>query len=184
MMEMSATDYAINILLVASVLRQLRGRRLTWFGLSWPIAAVVWAATTYLHGYPTGGDNVALVVSGVVAGAALGGACGWLSPVYARQDGRLIVRATGLVALLWVLGTGSRLAFELYAEHGGYPHIEAFDTAHHITGTQTWATCLILMALAEVLARTAFLAPRLWLEHTSPRTPAMAASRPSPRREK
>ena len=50
----------------------------------------------------------------------------------------------------------------LYAEHGGYPGIEAFDASHHITGFQTWETCLILMALAEVLARTAFLAPRLW----------------------
>ncbi|MBW8078759.1 MAG: DUF1453 domain-containing protein [Gallionella sp.] len=155
------TDYLINILLVASVMRQLRGRRLTWFGLGWPIALVIWAAINYLRGYPTGGSNILLVVCGAVIGAILGGLCGRLSRVFWRDDDRLIVQATGAAALLWVLGTGSRLAFELYAEHGGYSHIETFDVGHHIAGVQTWATSLILMALGEVLARTAFLAPRL-----------------------
>jgi hypothetical protein len=164
---MSVTDYLVNILLVASVLRQLRGRRLTWFGLAWPLALVVWAAITYLRGYPAGGGNAVLVACGAVAGTVLGALCGRLSRVDAAS-GRIMVRATGLAALLWVLGTGSRLAFELYAEHGGYPGIEAFDASHGITSIQAWATCLILMALAEVLARTAFLAPRLWAaRHTS-----------------
>jgi hypothetical protein len=161
-MGMSATDYLINVLLVASVLRQLRGRRLTWFSLSWPIALVAWAGLTYLRGYPAGGNNTLLVAGCAATGIALGGLCGWLSRVYAIPGGRIMVRATGLAALLWVLGTGSRLAFVLYAEHGGYPAIEAFDASHHITSFQTWETCLILMALTEVLARTAFLAPRLW----------------------
>lgn len=158
---MSLSEYAINLLLVASVVRQLRGRRLTWFGLSWPVAVVASAAITYLRGYPAGGNNTVLVVCGGIAGAVLGASCGWLSRVYTDPAQHIIVRATGLAALLWVLGTGSRLAFALYAEHGGYPRIEAFDAAHGITDTRTWATCLILMALTEVLARTAFLAPRL-----------------------
>jgi hypothetical protein len=161
-MGMPDTDYLINVLLVASVLRQLRGRRLTWFSLGWPIALVAWAAVTYLRGYPAGGNNLVLVTGCAAAGIVLGGLCGWLSRVYAGPGGRITVRATGLAALLWVLGTGSRLAFVLYAEHGGYPRIEAFDASHHITSFQTWETSLILMALTEVLARTAFLAPRLW----------------------
>jgi hypothetical protein len=168
-MHMDRSGYLINLLLVASVLRQLRGRHLTWLGLSWPIAAVVWAAITYLRGFPAGGNNTALVVAGVIAGVVLGALCGWLSRVYSDSESRVIVRATGLAALMWTVGTGSRLAFEFFAEHGGYPQIEAFDRAHQIAGTRTWATCLILMALAEVLARTAFLAPRLWAEQRQER---------------
>ena len=160
-MGMSFSEYAINPILVASVVRQLRGRRLTWVGLSWPLALVAWAAITYLRGYPAGGSSTVLVACGSIVGVVLGASCGWLSRVYATPDQHVIVRATGVAALLWVLGTGSRLAFALYAEHGGYPRIEAFDTSHGIASTRTWATCLILMALAEVLARTAFLGPRL-----------------------
>jgi hypothetical protein len=44
----------------------------------------------------------------------------------------------------------------------------AFDKAHSITSPQTWATCLILMALTEVLARTAILAHRLWIADRHP----------------
>jgi hypothetical protein len=161
MMDVTVGDYAVNILLVASVLRQLRGRHLTWFGLGWPIAVVIAAAFGYLRGVPTTGGNITLVLFGAFAGATLGALCGLLSRVYRANDGQIVVRATGLVAALWVLGTGSRLAFELYAEHGGYPSIRSFDAAHRITSTQTWATCLIVMALAEVLLRTAILAPRL-----------------------
>ncbi len=169
---MSLSDYLINILLITSVLRQLHGRHLTWFGLSWPIALVVYFAITYLRGYPTGGSDTALVIGGALAGSVLGGLCGRLSRVYTSPQGRIIVRATGLAAALWVLGTGSRLGFELYSEHGGYTAIKTFDAAHHITSVQTWATCLILMALAEVLARTAFLAPRLWnAQRTNPALP-------------
>ena len=159
---MSGSDYVINLLLVASVLRQLRGRRLTWLGLGWPLALVVWAAFTYLHATSTDGNNAALIVLGAVVGTLLGALCGRLSRVYSDPQHRIMVRATGPAALLWVIGTGCRFAFALYAEHGGFPAIEAFDTAHRITSTQTWATCLILMALAEVLARTTFLAPKLW----------------------
>jgi len=170
-MGMPMTDYLINVLLVATVLRQLRGRRLTWLSLSWPIALVAWAAITYLRGYPAGGNNTLLAAGGAAAGIVLGGLCGWLSRVDSR-DGRIMVRATGLAALLWVLGTGSRLVFVLYAGHGGYSAIEAFDAGHGITGFQTWETCLILMALTEVLARTALLAPRLRAARHAVETPA------------
>jgi hypothetical protein len=162
MIEMPTLGYAANVLLVASVLRQLRGRRLTWVSLGWPIVLVLWAGITYVHGTSTAGNNTVLIVFGTAAGAVLGAFAGGLSLVYTDQQNRIMVRATRLAALLWVVGTAGRLAFELYAEHGGYPEITAFDRAHRITSTRVWATSLVLMALAEVLARTVFLAPRLW----------------------
>ena len=38
---MSPADYLLNGLLVALVIRQIRGKRLTAFGLLWPLAVVI-----------------------------------------------------------------------------------------------------------------------------------------------
>ncbi|MGW4518595.1 hypothetical protein ACWEO4_43380 [Streptomyces sp. NPDC004393] len=56
------------------------------------------------------------------------------------------------------LGMGTRIAFKTWVEHGGgADDVARFSTAHHITTGQAWTAALILMALTEVVTRTATL---------------------------
>lgn len=159
---MSVTDYLLNGVLVAMVFLQVRGRRLTVRLLLLPVAVVAWVAVAYLHQLPTAGDDIPLVVLGALAGLALGTACGLATRILGRSDGAVVAKASVLAAVLWVLGVGARVAFALYATHGGGPAVERFSVAHHITSSQAWVDCLILMALFEVVSRTAVLAARYW----------------------
>jgi hypothetical protein len=49
------------------------------------------------------------------------------------------------------------MAFSLWSDHGGAPHIASFSVAHQITGASAWVAALVIMALAEVLARLSIL---------------------------
>ncbi|MGI8696901.1 MAG: hypothetical protein ACR2JQ_09680 [Mycobacteriales bacterium] len=165
---MSTGDYALNLLLVALVIRQIHGRKLTTVGLLWPIGLVVLAGLKYLHAIPTGGHDVVLVLGGALLGAILGCLCGAFTRIRRVPNGSLLAQATGIAAALWVLGVGARMGFALYAEHGGAGAIARFSTTHHITGTTAWTGCLILMALTEVVGRTAVLATRAHLRTGAP----------------
>ena len=155
---MSVTEYLLNGALVGLVFLQLRGRRLTVRTLLLPVAIVGWVAASYLHGIPTAGNDLALVVLGALAGLLLGTGCGLATAVARRADGAAIAKAGPLAAVLWVLGIGARVAFSLYATNGGGPAIERFSIDHAITSPRAWIGCLVLMALLEVLSRTAVVA--------------------------
>lgn len=157
---MTAFDYVFPLLLMLSVLRQIRGKRLTWTQLAWPLGLVAWATGTYVRGFPATTAAVLLVVCCAVVGVGLGSAAGWRTHVYVRGDGAVMARATGAAVTLWIVGTIGRLVFGLYAEHGGGPAISAFGTAHDIAFA-AWPAALTLMALAEVIGRTVTLAPRM-----------------------
>jgi hypothetical protein len=124
---MSTTDYIVNGLLIALVIRQILGKKLTAFGLIWPVGVVVWAGYSYLH---------------------------------PQANGSFLAKAGFVAAALWIVGVGSRLAFELYATHGGGASIAHFSATHSITSAEAWTSALILMAFAEVLSRTGVLAWR------------------------
>ena len=156
---MKPFDYLFPLLLIFSVLRQVRGRRLSWFQLLWPVALVVWAATQYLRGFPVKGNDLALVIGTTVTGLVLGVLAGVLTTVYRRADGALMAKATAATVVLWILGTAGRLVFGLYAEHGGGPAIASFSRSYGITLT-AWESALILMAFCEVAGRTLVLAAR------------------------
>jgi hypothetical protein len=156
----SLEDYALNLVLVAVVIRQIRGRKLTVVGLLWPIGLVLYAGVKYLHGVPTAGNDVALVILGGLAGATLGCLCGLLTRIRRLPDDSLVANATAAAALLWVLGVGARMGFAIFASNGGGPTVARFSAAHHITSAAAWTACLLVMALAEVLGRTALLATR------------------------
>lgn len=158
---MDTFDYVFPLLLILSVVRQTRGKRLTWFQLAWPIGLVIWAAVQYLRGFPATTADVALVTTCAVLGTVLGALAGRYTIIYRRPDGAPIARATLATVVLWTLGTIGRLAFGLYAEHGGGPAIVKFSAAHGLA-VRAWAGALILMALTEVLGRTAILAPRAY----------------------
>lgn len=155
---MRTFDYIFPLMLMLSVLRQVHGKHLTVFQLVWPVGLVIWAAVTYVRGFPPTATDLTLVVGCAVMGAVLGLLAGRYTAVYQRGDGALIARASAATVALWTLGTIGRLIFGLYAEHGGGPAIAAFSGAHHIA-VQAWGPALILMALAEVFGRTLVLAP-------------------------
>jgi hypothetical protein len=162
---MSFTDWLIDIALVGIVLLQLRNRPLTARSLLLPVALVGWAATQYLHTVPTTGNSLLLVVLTTLLGLTLGTGAGVLTHVYRSESGRIFVRATAGAAVLWVVGCGFRMVFQLFATHGGGASIGRFSADHHLSLT-VWAPAILLMALAEVLARTAVLAwragPAMW----------------------
>ncbi|MER8161855.1 hypothetical protein [Streptomyces sp. NPDC094472] len=156
---MDIKDWLIDVALVGMVLLQLRGRRLTAKTLLLPVALVAWAATKYLHEIPTSGNDLLLIVATTLIGLALGAGAGMLTRVYHNDDGEVIARATATAAVLWVVGCGFRMAFQLFATQGGDEAIGRFSTDYHLDPT-AWAPAILLMALAEVIARTAIVAWR------------------------
>jgi len=150
---MTIWDYLLNIALIGLVVLQMRGRRLDRRGLVLPLVLVGWAASHYLHGIPTVGNDLVMVLGGALIGATLGAVSGVLTRVTRGADGVWLARATIGAAALWVLGVGSRLGFSLYAQHGGEHAIGQFSMTHHLTAA-AWVTALVLMSLSEVICRT------------------------------
>ena len=154
---MDFTDYLVNGLLILLVLRQVRWTRLGLTNLVLPIVIVVAVAAEYLRSIPAGGNDVAFDVLLGATGAALGTACALTTRMRRDPDGTVLAKAGLAAAALWVVGVGARLAFALWSSHGGGPAIERFSVAHSITSSSAWVAAIVLMALAEVLARTAVL---------------------------
>jgi len=159
---MSATDYLLNGVLIAIVVLQVRGHKMTLRLLVLPIVVVGVVAAEYLHGLPSGTANLTLVFAGALAGLLLGVGCGLATAVYRNAGGQIIGKAGALAAVLWIAGVGARLAFAIYVTHGGSGAVGRFSAAHGITTGEAWVDCLILMALVEILSRTAVLGTRYW----------------------
>jgi hypothetical protein len=157
---MTITDYILDIGLIAVVLLQIRGRRLTARWLLAPIVIVAWAAISYLHSIPTSGNDLLLIIGCAAAGTVLGVLCAVFTSVTADGRGAPVAKAGVIAAALWVLGVGTRLAFQLYVTHGGGPAVARFSIAHSLTLPGAWTAALVLMALCEAVFRTGVLAWR------------------------
>ncbi len=157
---MTFTDYLLDISLMGIVIFQIRGRRLTTRSLLLPLGIVAYVAATYLHGIPTAGNDLVLVIGCALVGAVLGGTAGACTTVGPDGQGTIVAKAGLAAAGLWILGTGARLAFQVYATHGGGAAITRFSVAHDITSATAWTSALILMALCEAVLRTGVLAWR------------------------
>jgi hypothetical protein len=157
---MTITDYLINFALVALVVLQVRGSRLDLKTALRPVVLVAAAALYYLHAIPTSGNDLRLyaVLGGI--GLVLGVACAATTRVWRANDGSAYAKAGGIAAALWVIGIGSRLAFEEFWSHGGTHTIVNFSIAHDITGQSAWVAGLVTMALAEVISRLAVIRAR------------------------
>ena len=134
---MTLTDYLIDISLIAIVLLQVRGRRITTRALLLPVGIVAYVAFTYLQGVPTAGNDLFLDASAAPPSAPLlGGLAGRFTSVTADREGIPVAKAGLAPPALWILGTGGRLAFQVYATHGGGAAIERFSAAHSITSVR------------------------------------------------
>ncbi|MBA2559570.1 MAG: hypothetical protein H0V07_06705 [Propionibacteriales bacterium] len=90
----------------------------------------------------------------------MGSACAALTRIDRRSDHSLVAVAAASGAALWIIGIGSRMAFGIFAEHGGGPAIVRFDTTHHLSAFDSYTAALILMSLVEVLSRSVVLSVR------------------------
>jgi hypothetical protein len=150
---MTTTDYLMNFALIALVILQIRGHKVTRARLVFPLVATAFVATQFLHAIPTAGNDLGLIVGFALAGAALGAGAGFLTSV--RRDGAGAFAKAGLVAaLLWIVGVGARMGFALWVSHGGQGAVARFSVVHHITSGAAWGAAFVLMAMAEVACRT------------------------------
>lgn len=153
---MTLSDYLLNITLVGLVILQVRGHKITRSRLVFPLVATAVVGLQYLHGIPTAGNDLVLVIGLALVGGLLGSLAAVATSV--RSDGAVAFAKAGAVAaVLWVLGIGARMGFYFWGTHGGESAIARFSVVHHITSAQAWAAAFILMALAEVTSRTAVL---------------------------
>jgi hypothetical protein len=173
---MTTTDYAINIVLIALVLLQIRTRKMDIASLILPIVAVAAAAIYYLKGVPTSGHDVLLDAVTIAAGGILGAACGLTTRVWRGADGAAYSKAGAVAAALWIIGIGSRLAFSYSSSHGGGPAITRFSAAHQITSSDAWVAALVMMALSEVIVRLVVLRYKGYRQVATARRTAMAGA--------
>jgi hypothetical protein len=95
--------------------------------------------------------------------------------VWRADDGYGYAKAGVIAAAFWVIGIGSRLAFEEFSTHGGARDIVNFSIAHDITSQSAWVAALVIMALAEVVSRLAVI--RLRAARTTENGPAVRGAR-------
>ena len=172
---MTFTDYLLDTVLVLLVVRQLRESRLDLRATLLPVGLAVGIGGSYLHGIPTGGNNLLLIATLTGVGVALGLISALATRV--RSDGGRypLVKAGWIAAAAWIAGMGSRFAFAVWASHGGAPELGRFSAEHHITSGDAWTAALVLMALCEVLVRTLVLVVRGQKVHHEQRSRELVA---------
>ncbi len=156
---MTTTDWIIDIVLVLIVVRQMRTEELTRRFVLVPAIIVFIVARSYLHGLPSGGTDLTLVVLGIALGSTLGLAGGLLTKVWGA-DGKAFVKAGPGAATVWIASMTARLGFIVWITHSGQDDITRFSMSHGIHAQNTWQTALVLLALSEVVVRIAIIVAR------------------------
>ncbi|MFC9058491.1 hypothetical protein ACFTXB_10585 [Streptomyces sp. NPDC057074] len=172
---MTTTEWITDIVLVLVVFRQLREGRLDRKTFLIPLGIVAFVAYSYLDSVPTAGNDLVLIAALTAVGAALGVAGGVYTRIRAL-DGHLMIKAGAVSAILWVLGMGARMGFQVWVEHGGgADDVARFSVAHHITSDQAWVTAFVMMAVTEVVTRVAtiYLRSRARAGAVSPAVPVL-----------
>ena len=154
---MSISTWLIDIALIGMVLRQVRARRLTVFELALPLGIVLFVGVKYLDDFSTSSGDLTVVLLGCATGLILGVGCGIFTLVYAGEQGKPMMRATAVAAALWIFGMGFRLVFQVYESYGSGEIVARLSAEHHISSTG-WTCGLVLMALVQVVSRTAIVA--------------------------
>lgn len=173
---MSATQYALNVGLLAFVLvSNLGTHTVTARRLLMPVGLVAVAAAVFLRDVPTLGGDARLEAVGAATGVLLGLLAGLLVRVRGAQ-GRVTMSAGPTYAALWVLVIGGRMVFAYGADHWFSDSIGRFSYEHRITGADAWTAAFVLMALAMVLTRVAVTAVATVLARRSATLPLGAAA--------
>lgn len=156
---MTTYDWVTDITLIALVLLQLRRRRLGLIQLLLPIVLVALAVWHYFAAWP-GTFNGALLVGGASAvGALLGVGSGICTRVW-TVDEVVFVRAGAVAAVLWIVGMGFRLGFQLWAHSAsGAARVVTLSMQHDLDRA-AWVDALLFMAIAQVLVRAFVLVVR------------------------
>lgn len=151
---MTTTEWMTDIALLLIVFRQLREGPLDLKSFLIPLGIVAFVANSYLDTIPTEGNDLVLIAVLVSVGAALGVAGGIYTRI--RTVGEHVLIKAGVVsAVLWVVGMGARMCFQLWVEHGGAADVARFSATHQITSDKAWVAAFVLMALTEVVTRLA-----------------------------
>ena len=170
---MTFTDYILDSALVLLVLLQIKERKLTTKALVRPMVIVAIAVVNYLHGIPTAGNDLVLLVVLALVGLLIGVGSGQAVMMRRDPDGEVLARAGWISALFWVLGMGSRFAFLVWMTHGGAAAVARFSAEHGITSSAAWVDALLAMAILEVIGRTVTQAIR---RRASTRVPAASTA--------
>jgi len=157
---MTFTDYILDSALVLLVLLQIKERKLTTKALVRPMVIVAIAVVNYLHGIPTAGNDLVLLVVLALVGLLIGVGSGQAVMMRRDPDGEVLARAGWISALFWVLGMGSRFAFLIWVNNGGAGTIGHFSASHSITSGEAWTVALLAMAVFEVCGRSLIMALR------------------------
>jgi hypothetical protein len=164
----NALDSVLDAVLLATIVLQFRGRRLTPRNLALPVVIVVTFLLTDLRGVPTAGNVGYLVPEGVLLGLVFGVGAGDFTRVSARGGGT-DAQAGLLAAAFWTVGVVGRAAFSSYAtdgESGADRTIGHLMHAADITTSRAIVARLLLMVLVEVGSRQRVAAAR-YLAHRS-----------------
>ncbi|MER5887944.1 hypothetical protein ABT160_29350 [Streptomyces sp. NPDC001941] len=152
---MTTTDWITDIALLLVVFRQLREGVLGPKSYLVPLGIVAFVANSYLDTIPTAGNDLVLIGALVAVGAVLGIAGGAYTRIRV-SGGNLLIKAGAVSAVLWVVGMGARMGFQLWVTHaGGAADVARFSAAHQITSSDAWVAAFVLMALTEVVTRLA-----------------------------
>ena len=164
---MNIFDYILDAILLATVLVQFKGRRLTPWNLVLPVAIVVYFLFAYLKGVPTTGNDLYLILGGVLLGLFFGTGAGIFTRVYQTKKG-IYAKAGPLAATFWTIGVLLRTAFSLYATNGGQKADQTIGHFMHsldITSSSAIVACLLLMVLVEVGSRQLLVGVRYFRLH-------------------
>ncbi|MEV7423088.1 MULTISPECIES: hypothetical protein [unclassified Streptomyces] len=152
---MTTTEWITDIALVLIVFRQLREGRLDLKSFLIPLGIVAFVAHSYLDSVPTAGNDLVLIGALMSVGAALGVAGGVYTRIRTVGE-HVLIKAGAVSAILWVVGMGARIGFQMWIEHGGgADDVARFSIAHQITSDQAWVAAFVLMAVTEVVTRLA-----------------------------
>ena len=157
---MSITDYLLDAALVLLVLLQIRERELTMRAVIRPLIIVGAAVANYLHGIPTAGNDLVLIIALALAGGLIGVVSGQTVIMRRGSRGEVLARGGWASSAFWVLGMGSRFAFVVWLTHWGGRTIAQFNAAHAITSFEVWTVGLLAMVLFEVAGRSLVLVRR------------------------
>jgi hypothetical protein len=175
---MTIFDWVLDTALILLVILQMRATRFDFRAVALPLALAGIVGAFYLRAFPTAGGGLMLVLALTVTGAALGTASGLTTRVWRDADRHVLVQASASAAALWLVGMVGRAGFQFWADGPGSRQIGELSVQWHIASAAPWIAGLVLMALAQVVARVIVLLVRARTGLGSPAlAPARAAAR-------